>query len=65
MVGNNAKEKTAPFLDGFAQFFFPVFAWLELLFVKPDKAVGFLKLADDITRDFQVWGCKPKPPVFR
>src|SRR5580700_2540001 len=54
VVGNNAQEKTAAFLDGIPQFFFPVFARLELLLVKPDKTPGLLKLANNIARDFQV-----------
>ena len=54
VVRDNAQEETAAFLDGFAQFFFPVFAGLELLLVEPDKAPGLLKLADHVARDFQV-----------
>src|SRR5215472_8229099 len=36
VVGDNAQEKAAAVLDRFSQFFFPVFARLKLLFVKPN-----------------------------
>lgn len=55
VVGNNAQEKAAPLLNGFAQFFLPIFAWLELFFIEPDETTGILKLADYETGDFQVW----------
>ena len=54
MTGDDAHEKAAAFLDGFAQHLLPIFARLDLLLVEPDHAPGFLELAHNVTGNIQI-----------
>ena len=54
VVRDNAEKKTARLINGFPEDFLPVFANGNLLFVEPDEEPRLLKLADDVTRDFQI-----------
>lgn len=54
VVRDNAEKETAGLINGFAKRFRPIFANSNLLFVEPDEESRVLKLADDVTRDFQI-----------
>jgi hypothetical protein len=54
IVRDQTEEDATGSFNGFAEFGFPIIAWLELLFVKPDKEAFFLKLFDYVFRDREI-----------